>query len=137
MTFSTARGGKRGYFTAPVWKVRRRAQEALSLKRAVWRAEREGLEGTEALTVAEAREHRSGQLRWEAVVLNADTDTGELLSVRALRGGEPTVTRPDPAGDLERRMTFGREDAAYQEAREAGEFSTEEANGDECLPALF
>jgi hypothetical protein len=87
---------KPGYFSDDVWRVRQRAQDALRLKRELWKAGREGLDGAEALHVAELRALRSSQRQWECVVLSVDPDTGEVTRARPLNGGGVTrVMRSD------------------------------------------
>lgn len=76
----------RGYFGRPMWQVRAEAAASLALKRALWRAEQQGLAPAEAQVVAELDVLRAAQVRWECVVLSVD-EAGELLRVRPLRGG--------------------------------------------------
>lgn len=105
----------RGYLVRPASVMRVEAQRALRLKRALWRAEREGLAGGEALLQAEAELHAAEQVRWEAVVVTVNEATGEVSAARRLDGSEPTVLRTDRAGELARRLSLGSDDRAYQE----------------------
>jgi hypothetical protein len=79
----------RGYFTEPVWKVRKAAQESLRLDRAVYRAELDGYEGESALREAQLRREQERRKRWELVELSAD-ELG-LVKARPLHGGSVGV----------------------------------------------
>lgn len=83
----------RGYFTTPRWRLREQAQRALRLKRELWRVEGEGLAGSEALLLAEARQVKAEGVRWELVAVSVDHDTGEIARVRPLHGGEVRTAR--------------------------------------------
>jgi len=83
----------RGYLRQAGWKARAEAKASLRLKRAIYRAEREGHEGGAALIVAEFALLKEEQLRWECVVLTIDQETGELRGCRPLNGRD-TNLRP-------------------------------------------
>lgn len=85
----------RGYFARPRWQVRRDAQRALRVKRELHRLADCGLDPAEALAVAEAEVFASEQVRWEPVLPTVDEETGVVTRLRAMRGGEPTVLRPE------------------------------------------
>jgi hypothetical protein len=96
---------RRGYFSRDVWQVRQDAQSALRLKREVWKAERAGYNGAEALHVAELARLRAEQISWECVVLTVDDVTGEITRGRPLRGGGVTVAmRSDTTRARRRRI---------------------------------
>jgi hypothetical protein len=80
VTFSTSRNRAGGYFTRPVWKVRKDAQRALRVKRELWKLDREGIDGNEAAVLAEARVFAGEQTRWELVHITVDED-GTLRKV--------------------------------------------------------
>lgn len=104
VTFSTTRNRAGGYFNRPVWKVRKAAQDALRFKRELWRAESAGYAGREANAIAELATLRAAGVRWEAVVPTIDKQTGELLRVRPLHGGEGRVLRVDRTRTLPERQ---------------------------------
>jgi hypothetical protein len=87
-----------GYFAQPAWRSRRRAQESLRFKRALWRALLDGYApGDEADTIAQLEIMRAEQIRWQLVKVEdrVDVRTGEIAPrAFALDGGEPTVYRP-------------------------------------------
>lgn len=84
----------RGYFERERWRVRASAQRALRVKRELRRLAIAGMDAAEALVIAEAEVFAAEQVRWEPVIPTVDYETGELLRLRAMRGGEPTVLRP-------------------------------------------
>jgi len=107
----------RGYLVRPASVMRAEAREALRLKRAVWRAEGQGLAGADALQWAEWSIERDDRKRWELVALSVDSETGEVERVRTLQNREPTTARYRkprlwelPTGDL------GRSDTASLDA---------------------
>ncbi len=85
-----------GYFANGRRAARAAAQESLRLKRELWRAERSGLEGAEALAVAELELLAAEGREWTLVELEV-SELGELVGIRpALGGGMPApapVTR--------------------------------------------
>lgn len=88
--FSGSRVGQsKDYYSRPGWALRQAAETSLRHKRAVWRANRDGYEGTEALVIAEAA--IAAAPTWELVVTTVDDVTGELRGVRRLDGGIATV----------------------------------------------
>lgn len=90
--FSTGRKGVGGFFTRPVWKVRRDAKRALRLKRELWRAESLGWEGAMASAIAENELERQDGLLWELRVLTVDAD-GVIRKARMLDNSEPRTQR--------------------------------------------
>jgi CelD/BcsL family acetyltransferase involved in cellulose biosynthesis len=59
----------RGYLAEPMPAARQRARQALRLDREVWRAERAGLTGADALAAAELALYEANELSWELVRL--------------------------------------------------------------------
>jgi hypothetical protein len=76
----------RGYLTLPTWKARAEARAGLRLKRELWRAQRAGYEGAEALVVAEVELLRAAAVRWELVEVGVD-QAGEVTQIWPLKGG--------------------------------------------------
>jgi hypothetical protein len=77
----------RGYLWLPTPEARAAARESLKLKRALWRAERDGLVGEEAERSAAAAMLASAVVTWELVQLNAS---------RPLTDAERTPPAPAP-----------------------------------------
>jgi hypothetical protein len=59
----------RGYLWLPTPEARERARASLLLKRELWKAERAGLTGADALAAAELAAYEKGELAWELVRL--------------------------------------------------------------------
>jgi hypothetical protein len=57
----------RGYLAVPMELAREHAREALRFRRELWRAERSGLTGADALAAAELAVYEAGELAWELV----------------------------------------------------------------------
>jgi hypothetical protein len=91
--------GSKGYYSRPAWKLRADAEASLRMKREIWKAERDGFSGTEALVMAEAA--IASAPAWECVVKTIDTETGEVTGVRLLDGGMATVAGKTPRGAVE------------------------------------
>ena len=100
-----------GYFTRGRRGAREAAQASLKLKRELWRAEREGLEGAEALTVAELRLEQAAGVRWECVALAPDVN-GEVGRVVA-SSSSSTGTRVE----WNRRRELSRDDTSLRPRR--------------------
>ncbi len=84
----------RGYFTRERWQVRRDAQRALRVKRELHRLSEQGLEPVEALSIAETAVFANEQVRWEVVLPTVNEETGEIVRLRPMRGGDVSVLRP-------------------------------------------
>jgi hypothetical protein len=91
--------GSKGYYARPAWKLRADAEASLRMKREIWKAERDGFSGTEALVMAEAA--IAAAPSWECVVRTIDKATGEVTGVRLLDGGIATVAGRRPRGAVE------------------------------------
>jgi len=76
----------RGYLVRPASEMRREAKASLRVKRELWRAEAEGLEGAEAIVVAELRAEVAAAAEWQLCVLSVDQETGELTGIRPVVG---------------------------------------------------
>jgi hypothetical protein len=56
-----------GYLDRPMAEAREEARAALRLRRELWKAERQGIEGADALVAAERAVYEAGELGWELV----------------------------------------------------------------------
>lgn len=86
----------RGYLVRPASVMRLEARASLTLKRELWKAERSGHAGSEALIVAEAEVVAGRGRQWELVHLTVDHSTGEVRRISTLRNGEPLTMLPVP-----------------------------------------
>ncbi len=88
----------RGYFNAPMWKLRREAREALQERRELHKAFEAGYVGVDAEVEVAGELARARRRRWQLVAIAVDETTGELVRVRPANGRDDLVTAPTRAG---------------------------------------